>query len=890
MRFTSRVLLVLFLGLGLGVGCSSDLGNSGVRREQRSLSPRYENAGLGFDPGVRLSQPITGMKVAGAAIPTLAGDLGVAFVAFATKAKANDADGNGTSLDRNTPAPTDTNDADDVFVAAVVQVERIVNGRPQPAAFTQGLATVFRDDRCVRCHSFHYPGGWREAGHPGNLQKGSNEGCEVCHRDADSLTAGSTRPPTLLWEAPDAPQSAPKPQDFRGKSDRELYELVLTKPNPKDHLRSDDKILWALAHGRVPFQGRAPGGSVPIELSQWDDLVEAWAMDSAFDFSTDKAVRDVVLVSHRASGDGAGNGASTTPSVAYEPNPAYQPTNPEVAPAGWVLVAFASDARDLVAGVAATHRDVYRARVAVRIGRDQSINLVAEPANTLLVSGTPPNASQGGNGDSFEPEVGGVGRTIAFTSRATNLVSPFVDGNGAAASDVFMRDVDAGATILVSAAMGLPARSGNAESRGPSAASIGNVFAFESAASDLVGGDTNGRRDVFYARTDARPVTIARASLNSAGVEATGGDASGASVWLDGANNEVFVAFESTADRLDLAAGAAVAPGAYLFRSVGTPSLLRLGRPSLGATRAPKIDPEGRRVVFLSAAPDLDALRADGNGLDDVFSFNLESYRSSGGTAIGYLRHSVAVTGRDATGASSAPVIAGFLTPARTFQNDLLVGFTTQATNLGRSPNTDVVLQFVIDRSTPRTVAEFNGTPKEGQVPLPVTFTDLSNNATTWSWDFGDGGRSSERNPSYTYSRAGLYTVSLTVTGPGGTSLREKPAYIRGNARPRTWSEIYTGVGPGGLRNGELCTNCHNATLPMTRPFDMRGAVTARNNLVNVPSVRCLMQVRVVPGNVAESQLIKVMLSTSCFMHSGGGGTPELVLALTEWINGGALP
>ena len=53
--------------------------------------------------------------------------------------------------------------------------------------------------------------------------------------------------------------------------------------------------------------------------------------------------------------------------------------------------------------------------------------------------------------------------------------------------------------------------------------------------------------------------------------------------------------------------------------------------------------------------------------------------------------------------------------------------------------------------------------------PLIVTFTNTSEDASTYSWDFGDDkGTSTETSPSYTYAEAGDYTVTLTASGVGG--------------------------------------------------------------------------------------------------------------------------
>jgi PKD repeat protein len=60
-----------------------------------------------------------------------------------------------------------------------------------------------------------------------------------------------------------------------------------------------------------------------------------------------------------------------------------------------------------------------------------------------------------------------------------------------------------------------------------------------------------------------------------------------------------------------------------------------------------------------------------------------------------------------------------------------------------------------------------------------VNFTDQSTgDIISWQWDFGDGSTSTEQDPSHTYTVSGMYTVSLTVTGPGGSDNRTKTDYI----------------------------------------------------------------------------------------------------------------
>lgn len=52
---------------------------------------------------------------------------------------------------------------------------------------------------------------------------------------------------------------------------------------------------------------------------------------------------------------------------------------------------------------------------------------------------------------------------------------------------------------------------------------------------------------------------------------------------------------------------------------------------------------------------------------------------------------------------------------------------------------------------------------------LTVAFTNTSTGATSYAWDFGDNGSSSEVNPSHTYTADGTYTVILSATNNCGT-------------------------------------------------------------------------------------------------------------------------
>lgn len=82
---------------------------------------------------------------------------------------------------------------------------------------------------------------------------------------------------------------------------------------------------------------------------------------------------------------------------------------------------------------------------------------------------------------------------------------------------------------------------------------------------------------------------------------------------------------------------------------------------------------------------------------------------------------------------------------------------------------------------SPPTVDFTSSTVLACKAPLTVNFSDASpTNAVAWAWDFGDGGKSIEKNPVHTYNSPGQFNVSLTVTNSSGcTNSLQKDVFVQ---------------------------------------------------------------------------------------------------------------
>ncbi|MFI6403398.1 TolB family protein [Streptomyces sp. NPDC050548] len=195
------------------------------------------------------------------------------------------------------------------------------------------------------------------------------------------------------------------------------------------------------------------------------------------------------------------------------------------------------------------------------------------------------------------PSISADGRYIAYQYAIPHPGGPAND------SDIYVRDMDTG--TLEKASVACDGGDANRESTGPSISADGRTVAFDSYASNLTRGDTNGSANVFVRNLDTGRTRL---------IKGQGGGAFtyGASLSADGLK----VAYE--AGRLADPSGPRQVWLADL--SDGTARLVSVnaqGAPGDGSSTSPSVRPDGLAVSFQSYADDLVA--DDTNGTVDVF-------------------------------------------------------------------------------------------------------------------------------------------------------------------------------------------------------------------------------------------------------------------------------
>lgn len=129
-------------------------------------------------------------------------------------------------------------------------------------------------------------------------------------------------------------------------------------------------------------------------------------------------------------------------------------------------------------------------------------------------------------------------------------------------------------------------------------------------------------------------------------------------------------------------------------------------------------------------------------------------------------------------------------------------------------------------------VANFSGTPTTVCSGSTVAFTDLSSNATSWSWSFTGGTPSSStaQNPVVTYNTPGTYSVTLTASNTNGSDPETKTNYITVLDGTGVALPISEGFVSGIPATWSIVNNNSSATWVQTT--DAGNAPTAGNSIV----------------------------------------------------------
>ena len=100
---------------------------------------------------------------------------------------------------------------------------------------------------------------------------------------------------------------------------------------------------------------------------------------------------------------------------------------------------------------------------------------------------------------------------------------------------------------------------------------------------------------------------------------------------------------------------------------------------------------------------------------------------------------------------------------------------------------------FTLASCAVKPVANFTLPTQKIVAPSDVTFANTSVKADSYAWDFGDGGTSTEANPTHRYDRSGNYTVTLKAFKGTKTVLHKQ--MIQVTAPERCLIEIETDFG-----------------------------------------------------------------------------------------------
>lgn len=173
--------------------------------------------------------------------------------------------------------------------------------------------------------------------------------------------------------------------------------------------------------------------------------------------------------------------------------------------------------------------------------------------------------------------------------------------------------------------------------------------------------------------------------------------------------------------------------------------------------------------------------------------------------------------------------------PVHVYKKEGRFTVSLKATSPG-GENKKVVVDFINIMTKEEIIVDFDSTVRKGNVPFSTQFSNLTDgNIDEYLWIFGDSGTSNEKEPKYTYTKPGNYTVILEAISPNGRIKRSKEFFIQAVPAGVPIAEFdsitYKGFGPLAIRyNNETNDNSNNVQSTSRRPFRNRLRANEENS------------------------------------------------------------
>ena len=236
-------------------------------------------------------------------------------------------------------------------------------------------------------------------------------------------------------------------------------------------------------------------------------------------------------------------------------------------------------------------------------------------------------------------------------------------------------------------------------------------------------------------------------------------------------------------------------------------------------------------------------------------------------------------------------------TPSHTY---LVTGSYTATVTVTDSGGQVASASTLLIKVAPQLTATANGAPSIGDAPLVVQFSATAGGGLapfSYAWSFGDGATSASQNPAHSFSAAGSYNPTLTVTDANGVSVSANAATVIVNPAPVATASAGVGAGDAPLAVS-FTGSASGGTLPYSYAWSFGdGATSSSQNpghTYTAPGTfSALLTVTDAAGLTARAAAVTITVNASPTVSvsaSPSRGDAPVAVGFTGSASGGTAP